>query len=197
LDVASAQVREEWVARYDGLVHQNDSAADIALDAWGNVYVTGTSCIGFDTRVGCIDYDWATVKYDTAGNRLWSASYNAPGSFQDANAVAVDGAGNVYVTGSVCVGESWDELGGYCFESHYATVKYDPNGNQLWVARYDNLAWVVLGTTLGMMFANIPAVIVGETLAHRIPMKVIRWLAAALFVAVGIATLLGVGQLPL
>jgi len=63
-------------------------------------------------------------------------------------------------------------------------------------ARYDDLTWVVLGTTLGMMVANIPAVIVGETLAHRIPMKVIRWLAAALFVGVGVATLIGAAHGP-
>jgi putative Ca2+/H+ antiporter (TMEM165/GDT1 family) len=63
-------------------------------------------------------------------------------------------------------------------------------------ARYDDLTWVVLGTTLGMMVANIPAVIVGETLAHRVPMKVMRWLAAALFVAVGVATLIGAGRQP-
>ena len=61
-------------------------------------------------------------------------------------------------------------------------------------ARYHDLAWVVLGTTLGMMAANIPAVIVGETLAHRVPMKAVRWLAAALFVAIGLATLVGAGQ---
>ena len=61
-------------------------------------------------------------------------------------------------------------------------------------ARYDALVWVVFGTTLGMMVANIPAVIVGETLAHRVPMKAVRWLAAALFVAVGFATLIGLGQ---
>lgn len=42
-----------------------------------------------------------------------------------------------------------------------------------------------------MMVANIPAVIVGEKLAHRLPMTTIRWIAAALFVAVGVATLLG------
>lgn len=56
-------------------------------------------------------------------------------------------------------------------------------------ARYDQLAWVVLGTTLGMMIANVPAVIVGEALAHRIPMKMVRWIAAALFVAAGFVTL--------
>ena len=58
-------------------------------------------------------------------------------------------------------------------------------------ARYRDLAWVVLGTTLGMMAANIPAVIVGETLADRVPMRAVRWLAAVLFVAVGIATVVG------
>lgn len=63
-------------------------------------------------------------------------------------------------------------------------------------ARYEDLTWVVLGTTLGMMVANIPAVIVGETLAHRVPMKAIRWLAAALFVAVGVATLIRAGHSP-
>lgn len=60
-------------------------------------------------------------------------------------------------------------------------------------ARHDALAWVVLGTTLGMMIANVPAVIVGEALAHRVPMKMVRWIAAALFAAAGIATLAGVG----
>ena len=61
-------------------------------------------------------------------------------------------------------------------------------------ARYDQLAWVVLGTTLGMMIANVPAVIVGEALAHRIPMRTVRWIAAALFVAAGLATLIGLGH---
>lgn len=61
-------------------------------------------------------------------------------------------------------------------------------------ARYDALAWVVLGTTLGMMIANVPAVIVGEALAHRIPMRTVRWIAAALFVAAGLATLAGLGR---
>jgi putative Ca2+/H+ antiporter (TMEM165/GDT1 family) len=49
---------------------------------------------------------------------------------------------------------------------------------------------VVAGTTLGMMIANVPAVWLGETLARRVSMKVMRWMAAALFVALGVATLL-------
>jgi putative Ca2+/H+ antiporter (TMEM165/GDT1 family) len=57
-------------------------------------------------------------------------------------------------------------------------------------ARYDSLVAVVMGTTLGMMFANIPAVWMGETLAQRINMKAMRWVAAALFVVLGVLSLL-------
>jgi len=56
-------------------------------------------------------------------------------------------------------------------------------------ARYDSLTWVVAGTTLGMMIANIPAVLVGEALSYKINMKLMRWIAAGLFVLLGILTL--------
>lgn len=56
-------------------------------------------------------------------------------------------------------------------------------------ARYDSLTSVVIGTTLGMMIANVPAVWVGERLTHRINMKVMHWIAAALFIALGILAL--------
>jgi Ca2+/H+ antiporter, TMEM165/GDT1 family len=57
-------------------------------------------------------------------------------------------------------------------------------------ARYDSLVAVVLGTTLGMMIANIPAVWIGEALAHRINMKLMRWVAAVLFALIGVLALL-------
>lgn len=56
-------------------------------------------------------------------------------------------------------------------------------------ARFPSLVWVVVGTTLGMMIANVPAVLLGETLAERLPLTVIRRVAAALFVATGVWTL--------
>ena len=56
-------------------------------------------------------------------------------------------------------------------------------------ARYDSLVSVVLGTTLGMMIANLPAVWMGEALAHRVNMKALRWVAAALFLLLGVLTL--------
>ena len=56
-------------------------------------------------------------------------------------------------------------------------------------ARYRALALVVAGTTIGMMIANVPAVYLGEALAHRVNLKWMRWIAAALFVVLGILTL--------
>jgi putative Ca2+/H+ antiporter (TMEM165/GDT1 family) len=57
-------------------------------------------------------------------------------------------------------------------------------------ARYDSLVAVVAGTTIGMMLADVPAVWVGEALARRINMKVMRGVAAGLFVLLGILALL-------
>ncbi len=60
-------------------------------------------------------------------------------------------------------------------------------------ARYDALMVVVIGTTLGMMIANVPVVYFGSAASHRIPFRAVRIVAALLFVALGIAALLGVG----
>jgi len=62
-------------------------------------------------------------------------------------------------------------------------------------ARYESLVAVVMGTTLGMMIANVPAVWLGETLAERVNMKVMRWIAAGLFVLLGVLALVsGLGR---
>ncbi len=57
-------------------------------------------------------------------------------------------------------------------------------------ARYESLVAVVAGTTLGMMIANAPAVWLGERLAQRVNMKAMRWIAAGLFVVMGLLTLM-------
>jgi putative Ca2+/H+ antiporter (TMEM165/GDT1 family) len=57
-------------------------------------------------------------------------------------------------------------------------------------ARFQDVLVVTAGTTLGMMLANAPAVLLGEALARRVPMRVVRCVAAALFAATGAAVLL-------
>jgi len=112
-----------WVARYNGPGNDSDYAHAIALDGSGNVYVTGQS------EGSSTEFDYATIKYNTNGLQLWAKRYNGPGNFYDrVNAIAVDGSGNVHVTG-LDYGTDNDYA--------YATIKYNTNGQQLWVQRYD------------------------------------------------------------
>jgi hypothetical protein len=110
---------ELWLATYDeggGF----DRALDIAVDDAGNSYVIGESA-----------GDFALIKYDTYGNQLWVARYDGPDSRSDSGEhIALDDLGNVYVTGT-----SADSDG----QGHYCTIKYNNDGDQLWVARCDNL----------------------------------------------------------
>ena len=61
-------------------------------------------------------------------------------------------------------------------------------------AHYADPLLVVIGTTLGMLIADVPAVFVGDKLATRIPMKLVHTIAAAIFAVLGALTLLGAGS---
>lgn len=61
-------------------------------------------------------------------------------------------------------------------------------------AHYATPVLVVIGTTLGMLIADVPAVFVGDKLASRIPMRLVHAVAAMIFALLGIATLLGAGS---
>ena len=62
------------------------------------------------------------------------------------------------------------------------------------VAHYAAPLMVVIGTTLGMLIADVPAVLIGDKLANKIPMKLVHSIAAAIFAILGIATLFGAGS---
>ncbi|HEX8426848.1 SBBP repeat-containing protein [Hymenobacter sp.] len=117
-------VQELWEARFTGTGSSAEVAKDVVSDAAGNVYVTGYAYNGRN-------YDYATVKYNASGQQQWQARYNGPADNEDLPTnVVVDAAGNVYVSGT-----SYSAS-----ESDYATVKYSPTGQQLWVARYNGPA---------------------------------------------------------
>jgi Ca2+/H+ antiporter, TMEM165/GDT1 family len=61
-------------------------------------------------------------------------------------------------------------------------------------ARFEQFYPVVAGTTLGMMLANVPAVLAGHKIADKLPVKAIRIMAAAVFAILGIVTLTGIGR---
>lgn len=120
--------RRQWAARYNGTGNYNDSGKAIALDAFGNVYVTGYSYSGGQTHE-----DYVTIKYNSSGRQLWAKKYSGPSGppysgYDIANSIAVDALGCVYVAG-------YSDGGATSYD--YATIKYDPDGEQLWVERYN------------------------------------------------------------
>ncbi|HEY5123784.1 MAG TPA: SBBP repeat-containing protein [Ignavibacteria bacterium] len=112
-----------WVKRYDGPVNGVDVASSVICDRLGNICVTG-----YSTGSGT-NYDYATMKYDSAGNQLWVKRYNGSGNNDDRTyQIAVDGNNNIFVTGrSTGSGTGYD----------YTTIKYNTNGDSLWVAKYN------------------------------------------------------------
>jgi putative Ca2+/H+ antiporter (TMEM165/GDT1 family) len=61
-------------------------------------------------------------------------------------------------------------------------------------ARYASTVWVVVGTTLGMMLANVPAVYFGDRISGKAPLQLVHGIAALILVVLGVATLLGAGR---
>jgi putative Ca2+/H+ antiporter (TMEM165/GDT1 family) len=62
-------------------------------------------------------------------------------------------------------------------------------------ARYPDIVQVVLGTTFGMMLANVPAVFLGDKIARKVSMKLVHGIAAVIFAILGLLTLFNVGRL--
>ena len=148
----------QWSAHYDGQSGHGppktalDRPAAIALDGNGNVYVTGAS------RGEKSGYDYATVKYNRAGSEQWVARYDGPVSGPDhATAISVDPAGHVYVTGR--------SMGNRHFD--VATVKYDGDGRQQWVARYDGPVSRFDGAVAAAVAADGLYVVANSFGAHR------------------------------
>lgn len=56
-------------------------------------------------------------------------------------------------------------------------------------ARFDSIGWVTLGTTLGIMLVNAPAVFIGDKLANKLPISLIHKIGASIFLIMGLATL--------
>jgi hypothetical protein len=113
----SAEGKELWAKSNNN----GSSSFSIALDRSGNAYITGLA----DGAKG--DPDYFTVKYDTDGNLQWERRYDG-GGYDYVSSLALDAKANIYITGA-----SGDSKYNY----DYATIKYDTNGKELWIKKFD------------------------------------------------------------
>ncbi len=117
----------EWTKFYNGPANSDDVAFYILTTSSNDIYVLGRS-IGDGTG-----YDICVIKYDSLGNEIWIDRYNGPGNGDEwvwdlYGPLASDTNGNIYITfSSIGAGSGKD----------YCTICYKPNGEIVWLARYD------------------------------------------------------------
>jgi len=122
LTIYAQPVTQEWAVRYNRFSTLDDMSVAIAVDKYGNSFVTG-SC---NTETG--GWEVATVKYNTQGQQQWAKVFYDP-TQQDnlAIGIATDTLGNIFVTG----------YSGYSYTGTLYSwiVKYNTNGDSLWVRK--------------------------------------------------------------
>lgn len=121
----------KWLQSWDAEPSYADGsniATQIAVDTARNVYVAGYYS-AFNPYQG---YNFFVLKYTSDGVFQWARNYNGPGGYADdfPTALTVDRAGNIIVTGT-----SRQSI--YLYTEDYATISYDPDGNENWIKRYD------------------------------------------------------------
>lgn len=115
---------QSWLATYNG--GDFDETKAIKLDNDNNVYITGKSR-GISTG-----FDYITIKYDSTGTEKWVRKYNGAANDSDeVYSMTIDSNSNVIVTGKSLISP-----GNY----DYVTIKYDSNGNTLWIRNYNGNA---------------------------------------------------------
>lgn len=114
-----------WTRRYTSASNlENDVLKGFVLDRNSNVYITGSS------RTDTNGTDYITLKYNSSGSEMWRKVYTGPGNSQDIPSdIAVDGSGNVTVTGTSRINSPYNDI---------ATVSYNSSGTQSWLSFYNN-----------------------------------------------------------
>lgn len=115
---------QQWSVLYDATGNSSDRGDAIAVDGSGNVYITGSSGNSSGTNK-----DFCSVKYNASGVQQWVSTYNGPGNSDDVSrSIAIDGLGNVYITGDSKGNGSNDD---------FCAIKYSTTGAQQWLIRYN------------------------------------------------------------
>ncbi|MBI4744289.1 MAG: SBBP repeat-containing protein [Actinobacteria bacterium] len=121
----SSAGKQKWVRRYNGSGNGDDIPVSMTIDNKDNVLVTGISRGSSKSK-----NDYATVKYNSAGEQKWVRRYNGSGNGDDIPAsIAVDVDSNVYVAGM--------GYGGAKIKDDIVTIMYDTSGNKKWARNYN------------------------------------------------------------
>jgi hypothetical protein len=115
----NAQVSQQWLMRYNSQGEDTDAAYNVAVNALGDVYVTGTSRP--ETGNGIF---YTLIKYNSAGQQQWVRPFDGVGGDTHEYYLALDPAGNIYTTA------------GMGLSSALTTIKYNALGDTLWKRSY-------------------------------------------------------------
>jgi hypothetical protein len=137
-------VRDAFLTKYDtagnrirtieiGAVGQQVNIYSMAVDSNGNVYAAGQTSGGLDGNGETGSTDLFYMEFDSAGNKLRTRQLGVTGVKTLATGIAVDGNGNVFMTGETLGGLDGNSLVGAV--DMFATA-YDANGNRLWTRQY-------------------------------------------------------------
>ncbi|MEZ2227325.1 MAG: SBBP repeat-containing protein [Microcoleus sp.] len=127
-----------WITKYDAGGNQlwsvkqltNRSSSKVTVDSAGNVYVAGTT----NTTKLFEQKDAWVAKYDSTGNQLWLEEFNFTKYDEYPYDIAVDNAGNVYLTGT----EGFSSISRTPGLRRTWIAKYDGSGNQLWLKKVES-----------------------------------------------------------
>ncbi len=118
------QISRQWVATYNGQGDFNDHFTCMQTDGSGNIYLAGSTVNPDQGK------DYLIIKMDASGNVLWNKQFAGSANGPDeVNAIAVDNAGFVYVTGY------FKQL---ITGTDYYTIKMNSVGDTVWTATYNN-----------------------------------------------------------
>lgn len=122
--VFAQNIKEDWAVKYD--MNDSNYIAGIAVSNDEYIYVLITS------KLDNTDFDIVLVKYNSGGNEIWNKRYNGSANGRDwAKKIAIDNMNNIYVLGCVTEINSGED---------YTVIKYDKEGNELWVSNYNGPA---------------------------------------------------------
>lgn len=115
----------KWTKRFNGANSLNDWPAGMALDANGNIYVTGS------TGTNASADDIVLIKYSPSGSRLWTTKFNGVGNnYDSARAITIDKNNNIYVAGSTDTTTEWNS-------ADAVAIKFNSSGSQVWAQTFN------------------------------------------------------------